>query len=187
MKWNFKKYSSKHEELKESSEIDEEKARAREIARSQTPYEEPPEESLKSQVFTLRFLAVVVFALTAAFYVSYGLGTVPVQLARLDPSNSVFDVQLFSLIGCFGFIAIPVYGYVVDHFGVAAMSFLWMFIVSSWFGLSMIKNVPFQIVLFIWFAFGRASCGTTTANYIRRTFGTKYFGTLNGIAWLVCF
>ena len=172
-------------EKEEKEEEEEEVLRARELARAQTPFEEPPDEKLWRQLLSLRFLAAVVFCLAASFFVSYGLGTVPVQLAHLDPDNSVFDVQLFSIIGCFGFIAVPLYGYIVDHFGVAAMSFVWMFIVSVWFGLSMVRNVTFQIVFFVWFACGRASCGTTVANYLRRTFGAKHFATLAGIAWLI--
>ena len=186
LKWNFRKRTSHSKIEQEEEEEDEATKAARELARSQTPYEEPPDLPFKKLLFSWRFLAAMIFSFVAAFYVSYGLGAVPVQLARLDPDNSVFDVQLFSFIGCFGFLAVPVYGYIIDHFGVAAMSFVWMFILASWFGLTMIRSVPLQIALFFWFAFGRASCGTTVSNYIRRTFGTRYFGSLNGISWLVC-
>ena len=139
---------------------------------------------LFQSLLSVRFLMLLLYAISCGFAISYGLGTMEYQYADLTTNHEFYD-QMFSIVSSLGIVIIPLWSIIIDKFGLHVYCSILVVLAIIFYGMLLIPSMPVHVVDFFIFSIVRVSVGTGISNFNVRFFDPTLFGSMTGIIWFV--
>lgn len=139
---------------------------------------------LFQSLLSVRFLVLLLYAISCGFAISYGLGTMEYQYANLTTNHEFYD-QMFSIVSSLGIVIIPLWSIVIDKLGLHVYCIILVVLATIFYGMLLIPSMPVHVVDFFVFSIVRVSVGTGISNFNVRFFDPTLFGSMTGIIWFV--
>jgi MFS family permease len=137
---------------------------------------------LRNQIFSKPYQMAFWFYLIILFLLGFYLATAQQQLALMgDAQTGYFYTKMFNIIGCLGFVSIPLFGVLADRYG-----FEWTYFLATCFTIlypffALFNNLPLQYVTFSMWALCRQWTFSSNFAYIAAEFGHQNYGLLVGV------
>jgi MFS family permease len=137
---------------------------------------------LREQIFSKPYQMAFWFYLLILFFLGFFLATSQQQLAQKgDAQTGYFYTKMFNIIGCLGFVSIPLFGFLADRYG-----FEWTYFLATCFAIlypvfALFNNLPLQYVTFSLWALCRQWTFSSNFAYVAAEYGIQNYGLLVGI------
>lgn len=137
---------------------------------------------LKEQLLTKTFGLLTFFVIAQLFFFEFYITTAQNQLELMgDAEHDYFYAKSFNIIGSLGFLSIPVFSFLADHYG-----YKWTFLLNCVACVifpipPLFRSLPPQFISFVVWAVARQFIFSNMYGFVGLKFGFKNYGQLVGI------